>query len=75
VPRPAPLPGAEVCDDLAVAAGRVGAGADVVVLLPEGVVLPAGPRGPGRVAVFVTTAGGDTDRAEAAAMGAELFGA
>ena len=64
-----------ICDDLAVAAGRVAAGADVVVLLPEGVVLPAGPRGPGRAAVFVTTGGAETDRAQAAAMGTELFGA
>jgi hypothetical protein len=65
----------EICDDLAVAAGRVAAGADVVVMLPEGVALPVARPGPGRVAVFVAGADAERDRALAATMGAEVFGA
>jgi len=74
VPSPPPAP-AEICTDAAVAAGRTAAGIDVVLILPEGVAVAARRRGPGRLAVLVGDAGRDADRAAAAAMAAELFGA
>jgi hypothetical protein len=73
---------AEISADGAVAAGRSAAGADVILLLAEGVPFGVERGGPGRVAVFVT--GGDpapasdrlseVDRAAVAAMAGELFG-
>lgn len=51
----------------------VGSGANVVVIVPEGIEWREVSAGPGRLAVLVGDPGDPATRAAAAAMDAELF--
>ena len=62
-----------VVDDLSAALELAISGANVVVILPEGVECDELPQGSGRLAVLVGDPGDATSRAAAAAMDAELF--